>query len=134
MQKFWNALWLSNLFPPPPHPWLTDQHSTVHRHSTFHSPLQLLHSQDSRLRPCLPLSPFPFPLSSFPNRLRKHFPPIQSVLGEMKVRIYSQSQTLFFLSNGGDWRQKLSGFSVNLCLSAGYSTINWFASGYFLGG
>jgi hypothetical protein len=86
--------------------------------------------------PRLPLSQsprllflFPFPLFPFPSNLKNHIPPIRSVLGETKVRIDSQSQALFFLSNGGDYRQKLSRYSVNLCLSSGYSTITWFAAG-----
>ncbi|KAJ6975037.1 hypothetical protein NC653_031009 [Populus alba x Populus x berolinensis] len=62
-----------------------------------------------------PSLPDSFPLSPFPSNLRNHFPPIQSVLGETK-------------------RQKLSRYSVNMCLSPGYSTITWFAIGYFFEG
>ncbi|KAJ6996793.1 hypothetical protein NC653_013403 [Populus alba x Populus x berolinensis] len=78
------------------------------------------------------LSKFHVPVSYllflFPNNLKNHFPLIRSVLGETKVRIDSQSQALFFLSNGGDYRKKLSRYSVDLCLSSRYSSITCFAS------
>ena len=99
---------------------LAPLHRSTSDHSFFKFQVPVSHS------PTLPDS---FSLSPFPGNLKNHIPPIRSVLGETKVRIDSQSQALFFLSNGGDYRQKLSRYSVNLCLSSGYSTITWFAAG-----
>jgi hypothetical protein len=44
-------------------------------------------------------SPFPFlvwAVFPFPSRLRNHFPPIRSVLGETKIIIYSNPKLCFF--------------------------------------
>jgi hypothetical protein len=85
----------------PDHPPVTS--SLSHSHTLPDSRVQ---TSSNRSPPCLTLSlsltPFPFSLSPFPSKLRNHFPPIWSVLGETKVRIDSQSKLCFFLSNGDD--------------------------------
>jgi len=79
----------------PDHPPVTS--SLSHSHTLPNSRVQ---TSSNRSPPYLTLSlsltPFPFSLSPFPSKLRNHFPSIRSVLGEMKVRIDSQSQALFF--------------------------------------
>ena len=94
---------------------------------------------DSRLHPIVPslshtlpnsLPPFPFP-----QQIKKSLSLDLERSWRNEGKNWSPIPSFFFPCLMVVIRdKKWYGYAVNLCLSSGYSTIKWFASGYFFGG